>query len=186
MSCTSQYLHSVLDINLREVIIQYLIKLINDSGVTFDTIAFCGMSGAVIAPTIADRMGKNIIMVRKVNDASHSSYRVEGNVRESKQIIIIDDVMETGDTVTYIYESIVAEKNRLAEIFDVNQFELTGLFLYHENRSDWIKIIVPNNERGNDIETYPKLPCFCLRMDESFAKRYRYDLFYRGHQSCIK
>jgi adenine/guanine phosphoribosyltransferase-like PRPP-binding protein len=69
----------------------------------FDTIAFSGMSGAIVAPAIALAMNKALVLVRKLNDSTHSSHRIEGNC-ESKRYVIVDDFIETGRTRDYIKE----------------------------------------------------------------------------------
>lgn len=63
----------------------------------FDTIAFRGMSGAIIAPSVAQAMGKQLILVRKPGDKTHSLLKVEGN-KSAKKYVIVDDFVETGST----------------------------------------------------------------------------------------
>lgn len=48
------------------------------------------MSGALIAPIVALRMNKPIIMVRKSSEKSHSSRIVEGYKAASKYVILDD------------------------------------------------------------------------------------------------
>jgi adenine/guanine phosphoribosyltransferase-like PRPP-binding protein len=69
----------------------------------FDTIAFSGMSGAILAPAVALKMNKALALVRKMADSSHSKSRVEGNCAVNKYVII-DDFIETGATRDYIQE----------------------------------------------------------------------------------
>jgi len=68
----------------------------------FDSIAFRGMSGAIIAPIIATKLKKNLIMVRKREATSHSVSRVEG-FSKSKRYVIVDDFVESGETAANIY-----------------------------------------------------------------------------------
>lgn len=71
----------------------------------FDSIAFMGMSGALVAPTIASRMNKELLMVRKKDEKRHSSFDVEG-YSISKRFVIVDDFVCSGETVTYILDQI--------------------------------------------------------------------------------
>jgi orotate phosphoribosyltransferase len=66
-------------------------------GIDFDTIAFRGMSGALIAPIVAHKLKKEICVVRKPNDGSHSYYQFEGYLKPEKYIIF-DDFIGSGTT----------------------------------------------------------------------------------------
>jgi adenine/guanine phosphoribosyltransferase-like PRPP-binding protein len=79
----------------------------------FDTFAFCGMSGALIAPILAHLMEKELLMVRKNggqdgSNASRGGFYVEGFVR-AKRIIVVDDLIGTGSTMANIREGITAK-----------------------------------------------------------------------------
>lgn len=78
-----------------KVIVKKCIKLL--SKMEFDAIAFRGLSGALIAPTIAMEMGKELIAVRKTK-GDHSTYMVEGD-RAARTYVIVDDFIGTGSTV---------------------------------------------------------------------------------------
>jgi adenine/guanine phosphoribosyltransferase-like PRPP-binding protein len=73
----------------------------------FDSIAFRGMSGALIAPAVAVRLKKSLILVRKKKDDSHGGRDVEGN-KASRRYVIIDDFISSGDTVCEIKKNIKA------------------------------------------------------------------------------
>lgn len=70
----------------------------------FDAIAFRGMSGALLAPSIANELNKSILMVRK-NDDRHSSLTVEGDYG-AKTYVIVDDFVCTGHTARTIRDEI--------------------------------------------------------------------------------
>jgi len=73
----------------------------NLRGLKFDAIAFTGMSGALLAPPLAVKLGKTLIMVRKRGTKSHSKLRVEGD-QAAKTYIIVDDFQESGETARQI------------------------------------------------------------------------------------
>lgn len=91
----------------------------------FDTIAFRGMSGAVVAPVVAHAMQKHLLVVRKPkihSDEHHSHLTVEGNLG-CQRYIIIDDVRATGNTIAAI----------LGEVREwVPEARCIGAVLYHE------------------------------------------------------
>jgi adenine/guanine phosphoribosyltransferase-like PRPP-binding protein len=101
----------------------------------FDAIAFMGMSGSLLAQPIAMKLKKNLIMVRKTTRGVHSSRLVEGD-RASRRYIIVDDLVDSGDTARKIMKRIkrwseseclgVLEVNKVA---DEGQVELTQIFI---------------------------------------------------------
>jgi len=79
----------------------------------FDTFAFCGMSGALIAPVLAHLMEKELLMVRKNggqdgSNASRGGFYVEGFV-QARRIIVVDDLIGTGGTMANIRKGITAK-----------------------------------------------------------------------------
>lgn len=74
-------------------------------GWDFDSIAFRGMSGALIGPPVALRMNKDMIMVRKESDDTHSPFPVEGRSNINKYVIL-DDFASSGNTVRQIRKAI--------------------------------------------------------------------------------
>lgn len=84
----------------------YLDRAINKlRGIEFDTIVFCGMSGAIFAPLLADRLGKEIVLVRKESDSNHSCMSVEG-YSAIRKYIFVDDLICSGDTFRRCQEKI--------------------------------------------------------------------------------
>lgn len=119
-------------------------------GVEFDTIVFRGMSGALIAPIIAHKMEKEIVMLRKPDVTTHSSYKYEGFI-DVKRYVIIDDFVSTGDTVATII-------NRMRSAGDS---KFVGLYLYYANtdRAGLYTLDVPSDVfvRVNKFITGEKL-----------------------------
>ena len=94
---TCSYLRSYLDPLTASKKFKSAVKVLRNCNVPFDSIAFCGMSGALIAPPIAHRLKKPLIMVRKTTVGCHSQEKVEGNIK-SERYIIIDDLTCSGRT----------------------------------------------------------------------------------------
>lgn len=134
MTIHSSYLKNVLCLEYRKKVIEKLRREIKKSGLEFDAIAFMGMSGAVIAPTLGDKLKKPVIMVRKQKDTSHAvyggndgditgcTYSVEGYTKGTTYIII-DDLMASGNTLRQLDKTI-----RKNESFD--HYHCVGVFLY--------------------------------------------------------
>ena len=86
-----------------------VVKMIKARGLKFDAIACRGVSSMLISPIVAMRLNKSLIVVRK-GEATHSSYIVEGD-HGARRYLIIDDFIDSGDTIRAITE----------EIYDVNK-----------------------------------------------------------------
>jgi adenine/guanine phosphoribosyltransferase-like PRPP-binding protein len=86
-------------------VIDYLAGELEPHKDRFDAIAFRGMSGAMVAPAVAIKLGKPFILVRKRGDGSHSEHQVEGAVGCSRYIIV-DDLIASGETVRAIQDDV--------------------------------------------------------------------------------
>ena len=64
------------------------------------SLAFTGISGMAIGFSVADILDIPFAVIRKPNDGSHSSRRVEGYM--NSKYVILDDFISSGDTITTI------------------------------------------------------------------------------------
>lgn len=83
----------------------------------FDAIAFRGYSGALFASALALKLKKDLILIRKSENA-HSWKAVEG-ANKSKRYIIIDDFISSGETVRACLDKVTkfATKAKCVGIF---------------------------------------------------------------------
>jgi orotate phosphoribosyltransferase-like protein len=88
----------------RKKVIKKLIKYLEPHKEEFDAVVVSGYSMALIAPSIADALGKNIILVRKLSETNHSEYLVEG-VR-NQGCVFIDDLIASGGTFRFVYNQV--------------------------------------------------------------------------------
>lgn len=100
----------------------------------FDTIVFCGMSGAAMAFLLSHWLNLPLICVRKPTDGSHfhkywkfdeKVLLCEGNL-DAKRYLIVDDFIATGDTVNRIINAVKKE---------VPFAECVSLLMYAEPRN---------------------------------------------------
>ena len=71
----------------------------------YDAIACRGVSGLLIAPIMAVRLKKSLLVVRKPHENNHSSQMVEGDAA-AKRYIILDDFTCSGETAKAIKRAI--------------------------------------------------------------------------------
>lgn len=70
----------------------------------FDAIACTGLSGCLVAPTIAWTLGVTLIVVRKPQEKRHASAVVEG--ADSNRYIVVDDFISSGATIRLVMKEI--------------------------------------------------------------------------------
>ena len=104
----------------------------------FDTVAFTGMSGALVAPQVADILDKQMLLVRKPQDKSHGALIETAATYSSPtatKILIIDDFFVAGETINRIVRSIL---NLGADelITSAGMKKFVGIYLYNTANSD--------------------------------------------------
>ena len=71
----------------------------------YDTLAFCGISGATIGPVLAMNLRKETMLVRKDGDRRNTLYDVAGYTGVANYLIV-DDFINSGKTVKHIQKKI--------------------------------------------------------------------------------
>jgi adenine/guanine phosphoribosyltransferase-like PRPP-binding protein len=160
--CQSHYLHDALVLSNRAKVIPELVNQLMKFGLDkFDTIVFRGMSGALLVPSIAEKVGKEMLMVRKA-DGNHSMYGIEGNVA-LKSYVIIDDLIASGNTLNSIIDgvgeglhAIEAEKAKCKAIFLYRDARLESF--YHKGSGDIIPLFGMYFNSSDETFIYGKSP----------------------------
>lgn len=125
----SGYHHRVVPTHTLKETVEETVKWLRkqDKKTPFDALAFRGLSGTMVAPSVAMRLNKTMIIVRKDAEisSSHSTLRVLGDIN-ARSYVILDDFIATGRTATEIVEWIktkssarcigVCEYNRLYKV----------------------------------------------------------------------
>jgi adenine/guanine phosphoribosyltransferase-like PRPP-binding protein len=83
------------------------------------------VSGALIAPAIAHKMGKGLIVVRKKGDDTHSARKIEGHFDQCRYVIV-DDFICTGKTLKFIAQSIAANGGVESDLVGIYQYAPQG------------------------------------------------------------
>lgn len=87
------------------------------SKLKFDSIAYTGHSGALVAIPVAIALKKHLIIVRKPHEKSHGVAIEKDN--NAKRCLIVDDFIETGKTI-----------RRIKKYLLLNDIKIEGLLLY--------------------------------------------------------
>lgn len=101
----ADYMSGAMKIEIRREVIALLKDMITRSKLQFDTIAFRGMSGALVGSIISHEMGIPFAVIRKEKDSTHSESAIDGPL-EIGNYIIIDDFISSGTTIRMIINTI--------------------------------------------------------------------------------
>ena len=139
------WLEPALNPSLRKKTVKRIIETINVlvGSDKFDAIAFRGMSGALIAPAVAAKLRKNLIMVRKT-DGSHSGYDMEGETNVANYIIV-DDLIASGATVDAIIQKINSKRQ-----IDKPEPKCIAIILFCDDKAA--------------VGDYNGIPCYCFKI----------------------
>jgi adenine/guanine phosphoribosyltransferase-like PRPP-binding protein len=127
----ASYFYGAYSREYRKKIIYESLKILKPRSDSFDTIAVRGMSGALIGPTLADLLDKDIILIRKASDGpSHSTdsdYTIHYSGNPGKRYIVVDDFISGGNTVRAVTEA-------MATTFSSDK--CVAIFLYWDTRAN--------------------------------------------------
>ena len=134
-----------------KLVIKHLIRMIKITGVKFDTIVFMGISGSLVAPIVAQKMNKHLLVARKLGENNHSCMRLEGHI-DSHKFIIIDDLISTGDTIKAIFEAIDESVKKSPGNLSVDNCQ--GIFLYNGYKEFGNRHITLNSGKTISVPYY--------------------------------
>lgn len=95
-------------------------KDIKAANLDFDVVVCSGLSGVLVAPQIAEALGKDIMIVRK-GETSHGKPIEKDYDTLAHRYLIIDDFVETGETIDRI-------RRELSEF--ANYSKCVGVYFY--------------------------------------------------------
>src|SRR4051812_35560320 len=101
----SSYLKQYLETGNRKEVVNRAFNALRRNQVEFDTIAVTGVSGLIIGAPLANLLEKDLLVIRKSIDGTHSSELVEGWGRNQK-ILLVDDMVAEGHTLQRMREMI--------------------------------------------------------------------------------
>lgn len=96
-------------------------------GRNVDTLVGTGLSGALVVPHLARRLGMHWAIVRKNENSTHSYRKVEGAIGE--RWAFVDDLVDCGSTLKRVHE---AMRRHLESHHWVAEY--AGALLYHDHR----------------------------------------------------
>ena len=104
----AKHMEDFLDAESLKLRVSWAVQEIHRRELVFDTLAFRGSSGTLIAAPLAVELQKSMILVRRLSDFKdrvHSSHVVEGD-QAARTYLIVDDFIFSGRTVACIIDAI--------------------------------------------------------------------------------
>lgn len=80
----------------------------------FDAFVVTGYSMTILGSILADRMGKELCVIRKPEEKSNSEFKMEGNT--GRRLMYIDDCIASGDTLNRVHHSAKAMNSHIVGI----------------------------------------------------------------------
>lgn len=106
----AQYISECFNRKEQDKTIRQIKELIKKYNLEFDGFVVTGVSGIVMGSILSRILRKDLVVVRKDKDGSHSSFSVE-NYKTSRKYIFLDDFTCTGKTFRRV-------ESKLDEAFD--------------------------------------------------------------------
>lgn len=93
----ASYLTHIFNHKKQNKVISNIRNLIKEKQLEFDGFIVTGISGVAMGAMVARSLKKDLVIIRKDNDNSHSSYKVE-NFKHGNSYIFLDDLIASGNT----------------------------------------------------------------------------------------
>lgn len=107
----ASYLNKVFNRKEQDHTIREIKRILKEKNIVFDGFIVTGVSGIAMGSIVARAMRKDLVIVRKPKDGTHSSYNVE-NYKSNKKYIFLDDLIASGATLDRVKESLIECGNR--------------------------------------------------------------------------
>jgi adenine/guanine phosphoribosyltransferase-like PRPP-binding protein len=115
--------------------ILHAVHNLKNFGIKFDAIACTGLSGSLVAPAVAAELDKPIVIVRKGESSHGNTIESSKNFKDAFNYIIIDDLVESGRTMTRIKKVLTKECGaKCVGIYFYNQDSSEGRVVNYQKR----------------------------------------------------
>lgn len=128
------YIDAALNNKGRALIVKKAVRTLKK--LEFDSIVVRGMSGALVGPEVASQLEKNLVLVRKLNDDTHTHVRdaVQYECSRIGKYVILDDLVDTGRTLSAIYAAVDRENGFRRSCGDSVKKEVcVAVYLYNQD-----------------------------------------------------
>jgi hypothetical protein len=118
----------------------------------FTHIAVSGMSGMIVGPAIAAKLGKHLMIVRKPDDKGNHGIPIETVAGDKIRYIILDDFYCTGETIGRMNDQILKwQRKKDKDFMCKHDFKCVGVVFYGDKHNCRVRL-----SRDIDITSYCK------------------------------
>jgi adenine/guanine phosphoribosyltransferase-like PRPP-binding protein len=148
----ADHLRQAIDNDLRQMIVDEAVKALQHE--EFNTVVCSGISGLLIAPAVAQQLGKQLCVIRKQNEVCHS-FNVVETISEGASFIsyvFLDDLIDGGYTFHYVYDQMerFSPFSKLIGLYMYRQKVYAETFTEIRANHPAVKIITNNSEEYED------------------------------------
>jgi hypothetical protein len=139
----ASYLTHLFNRNKQTKVISGIRKLIKEKQLEFDGFIVTGVSGVAMGAMVARSLKKDLVIIRKVNDNSHSSYHVE-NFKHGKNYIFFDDLIASGNTYRKVrkeFDICHSKEWQYGEKSEGLKSKIIGTILYNYSDNENVKFL---------------------------------------------
>jgi hypothetical protein len=103
----------------------------------FEAIAVRGVSGLLVGPMVASKLGKPWCVIRKPGEGSHSGHKSVEGWLNFKTYLIIDDLIASGGTLKLIQQTLLDHARAYPHKWENSPPECVGYYLYNCTELQW-------------------------------------------------
>lgn len=119
----TEYLDTVFDKSRRSKVVRKVRESLR--AVPFDAFVCRGVSGLTMGSILAHSMRKDLVVIRKSEDDSHSDYEIEYG-GDGRRLVILDDLISSGDTL----EAVVGRLRNFSRKHEI-ELDLQAIVFYN-------------------------------------------------------
>ena len=129
----SRYLTDAVDPKSITKIVREAVRVLRSHKDDYDCIAVTGLSGLLIAPIVALRLKKPLVVVRVKGISTHADCKIEAGCTIGRYMVL-DDICRSGHTIETIVNMIAGELPLLKPV---------ALYLYREDECHGVPLDLP-------------------------------------------
>lgn len=120
------YLSAALHPDVRMFKLRQAARILRRRRHLFDGLVCTGLSGVLMAPTLAERLGLPLAVLRKTTKGCHG-YPLEGVL--AKRLCFVDDFVETGHTFKRVRKAVAARGSVVTAFYCYGQYDQEALLI---------------------------------------------------------
>lgn len=110
----------------RGEILNNMLRCIVHSGINYDIIGGVATAGIPLATLVAHQLGQPLCYVRAKAKEHGKKELIEGDLRQKSDIILIEDLVNQGNSIAQAIEGVRAAGHTVTAVFSIVDYEMEG------------------------------------------------------------